>query len=147
MASRPLQPSGKTPEELIQQSIAGELRSRGYTVLSTTVRYRRGDGDRGGYGTTPGVPDLLVTGSDWPRGVWLGMEVKGPKTQLSAAQKVLWEGGSICIVRSLDAAIYAVVSFEDTVLTTERPPSLAARIWVTYTEAQKELARKGVWAS
>src|SRR5262249_7553891 len=47
-------------EEAVQQTIRDGLTLMGYIVLSTSVRRVRY-----GYGTSPGVPDLLVTRPGW----------------------------------------------------------------------------------
>ena len=61
----------------------------------------------GGDGVTKGLPDLFVRiGSTT---MWLAVEVKGPKTRLSAEQKALQASGAIVVVRSLDEFIALIV--------------------------------------
>ena len=86
-------------EEQVQRSVIDGLTALGYAVLQTTVR-----GVHKGYGSSKGVPDLLVTRNCWPEGLWLGIEIKGPKTALSAEQKQLLEAGRIFIARDWETA-------------------------------------------
>lgn len=90
-------------EEQVQQTIVAYCALSNVFCLQTTVRKVRG-----GYGATPGVPDLLVSKKTWPRGFWLGVEVKGPVTRLSAQQKELEQSGRIVVVRSLDDFVNAM---------------------------------------
>lgn len=79
-----------------------------YTVLKTTNSKAKGP-----TGASRGVPDLLVRGPKYPSGVWVGLEVKGPKTQLSPEQARLADASAIHVVRSLEAACLAIVLSED----------------------------------
>lgn len=95
-------------EEDVQKVIVDGLRLLGYTVLVTTHRVRRcqcGRWGRGDYGATKGVPDLLVRRKNWNDGVYVGLEVKGPKTPLSREQKALLAEGGLVVVRSLEDAL------------------------------------------
>ena len=95
-------------EDQIQETIIGGLRAFGYTVLVTSNRGIRSTCPRcaasftafGGYGATPGVPDLIVTRNNWAIGQAMLVEVKGPKTKLSPEQEQLRKSGRIVIVRS-----------------------------------------------
>lgn len=108
-------------EEVIQQHIMGALRSLGFFTLSTVHRvklvrcphcaqqFRPG----GGYGATPGVPDVLVRPGPhakalWPAYLLAGLEVKGAKTPLSPEQKLLQAHRAIIVVRSVDDAMDAI---------------------------------------
>jgi hypothetical protein len=103
-------------EESTQAAIIEELARRGYLVLSTSEHRKReqcaGCGawrtPGKGRGTTPGVPDLLVSRDEWPPGVWLGLEVKGARTAVSREQKALAARRRIFIVRSAREAMEAV---------------------------------------
>jgi|GEM_PF-4655307 len=96
-------------ESQVQAAIVERLTLAGYVVLSTS-RVRRGvrcECGRfrypgGGDGVTPGCPDLLVSHPAWPAPMWLGIEVKGTATKVSAEQKRLADAGRILIVRSPD---------------------------------------------
>lgn len=83
----------------LQSSIRSALKTLGYEVLSTsavmTKRIR---------GISKGVPDLIVSHTTWPVGLWLGLEVKLPKGTLQAEQKALLEKGRIVVVRSVEDA-------------------------------------------
>jgi len=111
-AERPQQASQKLPkarEEDIQQAIIQTLRIHGYEVLQTTVRVRKCEKcgtypTKARYGATDGVPDLFV----WVEGAWRGIEVKGPATKISDAQKRLAEKGRVVIVRSVEDALEAI---------------------------------------
>lgn len=96
-------------EEQVQRAILDALASLGLEVLQTTVRYRPcprcGHLDHRGYGAHPAVPDLLVCVGG---GVLKGLEVKGPKTPVSEAQRRLAVAGHITIVRSVAEAVDAV---------------------------------------
>ena len=93
-------------EEEVSQCIQEGLTLLGYLVLCTTVRLSAGSG------CTPGVPDLLVTHSRWPPGVWLGIEVKGTRTRLSPEQQVLSSLARIKVCRSWEEALEAVHKVE-----------------------------------
>lgn len=117
-ARRALQ--SKQSEDDVQQSIITLLRLKGYEVLQTSEHRRRVQCPHctqwstpyGGSGCDKGVPDLIVSRDSWPAGTWLGIEVKGPKTKVSAAQKTLAELNRIFIVRSATAALEVVIEFE-----------------------------------
>lgn len=106
-------------EDQVQDCIVQGLRLRGYTVLVTSER-RRGERcaacghwqrPRLGRGTTPGIPDLLVSHPSWPPGMWLGIECKGTQTRLSPAQQELADAGRIIIARSWEDAWAAVEAY------------------------------------
>lgn len=113
-------------EAVIQSHIEGTLRSLGYIVLSTS-EHRKAEPcphcfqwmtPKQGRGCDKGVPDLLVTSGprrkvQYPAGVWIGLEVKGPKTPLSAEQKILKEADCIFVVRSVDEALEVVAEAEE----------------------------------
>jgi hypothetical protein len=95
-------------EEDVLAAIREGLALLGFVVLSTTVRRVRH-----GYGASPGVPDLLISRDTWPSGCFLGIEVKGTKTRLSAAQQRLQAAGRLYICRSWEDALAAVRAFEE----------------------------------
>lgn len=104
-------------EEGTQRAIIEALRWKGYTVLQTTVRFRRCQScgtypAKAHYGADPGVPDLLVTRSTWPPAVFRGMEVKSATGKLSPAQKDLAADERVVVVRSVDEALAAVERWE-----------------------------------
>ncbi len=111
----------KISEDVLQTHVMGALRTRGYIVLSTVHRYKKQRCPKcaqqfwaqGGYGATPGVPDLIVSHADWPSGMWVGLELKGTQTVLSPAQKQLREQDRIFIVRTVDQALSIVESYCD----------------------------------
>lgn len=111
-------------EEQVQGVIVDGLRLSGYEVLITSrqrkaaycakckrVALCSGCGGKvyakGGDGVSEGVPDLIVTRAAWPIRMWLGMEVKGPKTEVSTEQQDLADRNRTVIVRSLDEALAA----------------------------------------
>lgn len=110
----------KPTEESIQAAIIEGLTLMKFTVLQTShrtkltecpacsMRFRPG----GGYGATPGVPDLLISHPSWPVGCWLGMEVKGPTTAISPAQAALLKQARIVIARSWEDAYTHVRLFQ-----------------------------------
>lgn len=62
---------------------------------------------------TPGVPDRFYWHPSWPRGCWLGIELKRPKGgRVSPAQAILEQKGAIYIVRSIDEAQAAYKAFK-----------------------------------
>ena len=73
-------------EDDVQAGMVQMLELLGFTVLVTSRRRRKcwhcGRYPSGGDGVTKGTPDLFVYD---PRiGGWVGLEVKGPKTAVSA---------------------------------------------------------------
>lgn len=110
------------PESEIQAGIVQGLRTYGYTVHVTSARPKRvrceGCGSwfwpaKCGTGATPGTPDLLVRRDNWPRAVWLGVEIKGEATRLSPEQRALSDTGAIVIARSFEEALAYVRQFEE----------------------------------
>ena len=98
----------RVSEEQVQRSIQNSLHLRGYLVLSTVHRYRKGQ-QAAGYGASKGVPDLLVrVPRAFGEALWLGLEVKGPSTRLSPEQQALEDAGAIVVVRSPEDAHEAV---------------------------------------
>jgi hypothetical protein len=97
----------------VQAAIVEELRRLDYEVIETSERRKREQcphcGEwftpRKGRGTTPGVPDLLVTWEDFPSGWFIGLEVKGPRTTIRPAQRDLARRRRIFIVRSVPEAL------------------------------------------
>lgn len=99
---------GRPTEYAIQRAIVDLLAKTGYIVLTTTVRRGRvGENKRWmGYGSSLGIPDLLVSRATWPHGVWLGIEVKrDAKAKLTEAQKTLAEANRIYVVSSVAEVI------------------------------------------
>jgi hypothetical protein len=100
-------------EDGLQKQIIQALRLFGYLVLVTTHRIKKcpcGRWSRVSYGSSKGVPDLLVTRTSWD-GFWLALEVKRPapgRARLSPEQQELASLGAVAVVRSLDEALAAV---------------------------------------
>lgn len=103
-------------EDVAQDAVVTTLRADGYTVLVTSRRRKRVRCNRcnqwqwpeGGDGVTPGLPDLLVSRDTWPSACWLGLEMKGTDTPLSAEQADLEAEGRVIVLRaaeSLDATV------------------------------------------
>jgi hypothetical protein len=102
--------NGKRPPEREREVIACIV--QGLTLLGyVCLRCGQWRADRAG--TDAGVPDLLVSSARWPEGVWLGLEAKGARTPLNAAQRALVRAGRLFIVRSWEDAIAAVRAFEE----------------------------------
>jgi hypothetical protein len=103
-------PSGGT-EAGLQAVVVQALRALGYVVLITTHRVKRcpcGRWSRGDYGSTRGVPDLLVTRAGWGNH-WIALELKRPGGgRLSPEQRQLVGSGSVAVVKSLEEAVAAV---------------------------------------
>lgn len=103
------------PEEIVQAASIKLLEENGFRVKQTSVRYKLqkckkcGHSQRptGGYGASGGVPDLLVRHPSWPKGLWRGIEIKGPTTRISPEQKKLAAEDAIFIVRSAADALEA----------------------------------------
>jgi hypothetical protein len=116
--SRLVDPQRSTPrsEAAVQAAIVEDLRQCGYEVLETSERRKRERCPhcreyfipRKGRGTTPGVPDLLVTRETFAPGWFIGIEVKGPRTAIRPAQRDLARRRRIFIVRSVPEALRAV---------------------------------------
>lgn len=73
---------------------------------------------RGTHKPSGGIPDLLVRHWKWPRGFWLGLEVKGRKhaVTLTDSQKSLQAAGCLVVVTSADEAWKAVCELSPTTL-------------------------------
>lgn len=99
-------------EEDIQRTVVEGLEALGFVVLVTSRRRKQclqcGATDTRGDGVSEGVPDLIVTHYSWRDYAWMGIEMKGPETKLSAEQKILSGGKRIFVCRSWDEALIAV---------------------------------------
>ena len=96
------------PEDDIQRTIIEGLRALSYDVRCTTVRGWKGGR---GYGTSKGIPDLLVTRYGW--GCTCELEVKkSAKAKVRPEQQEYAAQGVMTIVISLDEAMAAVAAFE-----------------------------------
>lgn len=110
-------------EAQVQAAIIERLTVAGYIVASTS-RVRRGvrcacgrfSYPSGGDGVTRGLPDLFVSHQDWPAGMWIGIEVKGTRTAVSADQRLMAGLGRIFIVRNQDDADRLVRLTEQAIL-------------------------------
>lgn len=143
----------------IQAAAIAELTRAGYIVLQCSVRYHaqrcRECGawarPEGGTGQSPGIPDLIVTRESWPIGLWRGVEMKGPKTPLSAEQELLLAQGRISAVRTAaearecaDAATagFVIAGFEAPVLDQEAIAAARARVEKKKIERAHRLAQR-----
>jgi hypothetical protein len=125
--------NSKPTEEEIQSAIVRILAYYNIQCLQTSYRGVKCSICHkkvyGGYGASLGVPDLFVRHKVWPKGLWLGMEVKRPGGgwtyitknvggksviqrdafgQKISAQKLLWEAGATARVESVDEALSAI---------------------------------------
>ena len=94
-------------EDQVQSTIKDGLRALGYRVWCTTVR-----GQRRGYGTDKGIPDLLIGRNEWGP-VRMPLEIKGAKTKLSPEQQSDVDDEILYIARSWEGALSAVAGFEE----------------------------------
>ena len=141
-------------EEVIQAAAIRELTKACFVVLQTSVRYHNqkcaGCGawarPTGGTGTTPGVPDLIVSHELWPIGLWIGIEMKSATGALSPAQRLLRAQGRIFVARSAAEAVGLAQSVHAVITQAADPPELdrdaieAARHWMA---AGKAARKKG----
>lgn len=110
----------KVPEETNQSQSMAAFCLLGWIVLQTTVRYKmqmcpaclKWHRPEGGYGATPGVPDLLVRNPTWWNALWFGLEIKGSETPLSDVQKDLRRDGHIRVSRSPEQSLRLAVVFD-----------------------------------
>lgn len=107
-------PKIRLPESAVERQVVEGLVAFGYEVLKTSHRHRRIEcvcGAKlrpGSYGADYGVPDLLVRRDGWPIGAWIGLELKGTATPLSARQQELAAAGAIIVVRSFQDALEGI---------------------------------------
>lgn len=108
-SAHPIRPKEDTMSESeLQGQIKSALRRLGYICLDTSTygsarvmrQARMG-------GNSKATPDLLVTHDLWPRWMWLGMEVKTETGKLKPEQQELADKDRICVVRSIDDAVYS----------------------------------------
>jgi len=108
------QVSGSRKEEDVQRAIIHALTALGYIVLQTSEHRgletcphcHKPFHPHQGRGSDYGVPDLLVHDPDlYPPGMWVGLEIKGPKTALSSAQEALRREGAIIVCRGVPDAL------------------------------------------
>lgn len=115
-ADRPRGRMLEAPEADVQVAIVRALELAGYTVLVTTrVRLRCsycGRLDHRGDGCTPGLPDLVVTHSEWPRWMACLIEVKGTRTPLSPEQANLHGAGRMLVARTVEQAWFGLRDWE-----------------------------------
>lgn len=114
----------KRDEGDVQASVVEALKTFGFLVLETSERRRATRCPHctqmftpsEGRGTTPGVPDLLVTHASFPRYLLAGLEIKGPRTAVSPAQRHLEETGRIVVIRSAEAALQVMREIQEELL-------------------------------
>jgi len=97
-------------EQSLQRAIAQALRLLGWQILSTSRHLKRcrGCGRWPPFydGADRGLPDLLCRCPDWPRGRWLGLEVKEDEGRPSSPQQAqLIANGSVLVARSVREAL------------------------------------------
>lgn len=101
-------------EAQIQRSIIELLELAGFVVWSTSRVRRRcshcGSYSSGGDGVEKGLPDLVFSHPRLPR-VMGGIEVKGPRTAVSAEQRAAADAGCYAICRSPEEAAVAVLNW------------------------------------
>lgn len=99
-------------EREVQAQIVAALKTLGYLVQETSLKIR-GKHNRWNLavGIDAGISDLLVGRKSWGP-IRVCLEVKGPKTVLSAKQQELYDDGLIYIVRSLDDALVSLGAIE-----------------------------------
>lgn len=109
-------------EEDLQRAAIECLHLLDYIALQTTVRYKRQKCEacgsvatpKGGYGASPGVPDLIITHHTWPRHMAMLAELKGPATKVSPDQKMYEAFGRYPIIRGdLRPLLDAIYAFEE----------------------------------
>lgn len=99
----------------LQSSVVQQLESQGYTVMVTSER-RHGRG--GGHGQSKGIPDLIVTrkrswrGPGFPKGFWVGIEMKAAKTRVSREQQALADDGRAFVCRTPEEVFAAIAEAE-----------------------------------
>lgn len=95
------------------------LRKLGYTVLiiggGLAACTKCGARVQTGNGSSPGVPDLIVTHPDWPEGCWYAIELKFGNGQLRPAQRKLVQNGFVEVCKSVDTVVECVEDFGRTV--------------------------------
>ncbi|MCW5943282.1 MAG: hypothetical protein KIS66_13705 [Fimbriimonadaceae bacterium] len=97
----------------VQRAILDLLRTSGFTAWSTSRVRRRcvcGRFAGGGDGVDRGLPDVVFAHPAFP-GLLGGIEVKGPRTRVSAAQRQAAEIGHYPICRSVEDAATWVASW------------------------------------
>lgn len=109
------------PEAALQKAIVTCIATLGYVVMesgkSRSKVTCRACGAQtyatGWQGNTPGLPDLYVHHPDW-FGMAVGLELKGPKTVVTAVQQSLADNNITTIVRTVAEALHAVRRAEST---------------------------------
>jgi hypothetical protein len=125
-------------EEQVQATTIDGFQKMGYAVLQTTHRVKlaqcpecltkfRPDGK---YGSSKGVPDLLVSHPRWPKYLWLLIEMKRPEKLIgvvagqkapkratkwkysSSEQQELCESGRVAVATSWEEALAVTKRFE-----------------------------------
>lgn len=66
-------------------------------------------------GNTPFTPDKQIRNPNWPRGVWLDIELKGSATPVSEGQQALCDREGSYICRSWEEVWSAVRATEDSI--------------------------------
>ena len=110
-ATRPRGQRIPESEAQVQAAIIERLTVAGYIVVSTS-RIRKGVRCRcgqwlvpsGGDGVTKGCPDLFVTHVNWPKSMWIAIEVKGSHTPVSDEQRAMIANERYFVARDQDTA-------------------------------------------
>ncbi len=93
----------------VEHEVCHILTALRVTFLKTTVRLRRRTGQ------TRGIPDILARRPWWPKGVWIGLELKRPigwDWSHPEQQRVHELGGSF-VVHSAEDAMAAVKATDE----------------------------------
>lgn len=108
-------------EDDLQALVEDYCRVKGWIALSTVHRTKLADcpkchsrfRPRGGYGASPGVPDLLLRLPHWSQFVFCGVELKKhDKAAVRPAQAVLAASGAVAICWTLEMVIETVMSVD-----------------------------------
>ncbi len=100
-------------ESDVEQEVLTILQALGCRILKNTVHIRSKNPKHHRTGQTPGVPDISCRKDSWPKGLWLGLELKKPHGGvLSSEQAELLRAGGIYVVKSAEEAMAAVKETE-----------------------------------
>lgn len=96
-----------TTESSIQSTLKQALEACGY-IVGEVAKGRSAKATGAWTGTTPGLPDILVSHPNWHDGMWLGIELKTPTGKLRREQAILHAQGRTIVARSVVEGLTAV---------------------------------------
>ena len=102
-------------EDMVQAEVETILQALNVTYLKAVAHIRSKNPKHHRTGQSKGIPDILARRSSWPKGLWIGLELKRPVgwRWSDPEQKAVHELGGSFVVHSAEDAMAAVRATDD----------------------------------